>query len=385
MRRSRLFDAVLLAVIFLTCAGSALYVSAVAWKRVNTPEVVAQNKINDAIQNDLCYRVERDLAAFKETPLTFRRATLRAIEAESRAMLRPELNTKGVPIDMPIEYRHSSSKFSKCMQSIATWLQITSPDGSALPEEYAAAGIAPPTATSAPGQSSPPLSTPPRNVRRLALVIGNAAYESRPLANPTNDADDIAAALGRLGFETINVRNAPLQELRSAIASYLRQLHGSDVGLVFFSGHGVEYAGRNYILPVDFNANDEDEIPRQAIDLSSLVEMASRVEGKVNIFVLDACRSSFVVSRNRSATQGLRAMATVTGTLVAYSTSPGAIALDGSGRNSPYTRGLLRNLNRQGLRIEDVFKETARLVSAETGGRQNPWYSSSLKSDFSLN
>lgn len=385
MRRSRFLDAVCLALVFLVCAGGSWFGLLVAWNRINTPEVIAQNAIDNAIRVDLCYRIERDLATFKEIPLTFRRPTLTTLEAESRAMLRPLLSAEGIPGDMPIEHRRGSSRFVNCKASVARWLQIPSPDGQALAAEYAATGVNPPSTAASPEQSTPPPATAARNPRRLALVIGNAAYESRPLVNPVNDADDISAALGRLGFEAIDVRNATHEELRRAIASYLRRLHGSDVGVVFFSGHGVEYAGRNYILPVDFKANDEDEIPRQAIDLTNLVEMASRVEGKVNIFVLDACRSSFVPSRTRSASQGLKAMATVTGTLVAYSTSPGAVALDGNERNSPYTKGLLRNLNRPGLRIEDVFKETARLVSAETGGRQNPWYSSSLRSDFSLN
>ncbi len=370
---------------FLLSAGAVWYGANVQWKRVNTPEVVAQRKVDRGIRGDLCERFERDLASFKEMPATFRRTPLKVLEAESKVSLRRMLIPDGVPSDFPIEYKGSKSRFADCEPAVAKWLQIPTTDGQQLADEYAATGVKPPAGLSASAAAANEAPAVPRNGRRLALVIGNAAYENRPLANSVNDADDMAASLGKLGFDIINLRNAKAGALRKGLEEYLSRLNSSDVGIVYFSGHGVEYAGRNYMLPVDFHANEEDEIPRQAIDLTILVDKVSRVPGKVNIVILDACRSSFVVARGRSAAQGLSPMAAVSGTLVAYSTAPGSIALDGSDRNSPYTKNLLRTLSRPGLKIEDVFKETAKLVATETAGRQTPWYSSNLGSDFSLN
>ena len=384
MKRSFALEIGLFLFTYIASAGAVWYGMDLHWKRVNTPEVVAQRKVNKSIRADLCDRVKRDLTLFKETPLSFRRTTLKTLEMESRASLRRLLTSEGVPTDFPVEYTETTSRFAGCEPEIRSWLQIPSTDSKQLASEYASTGVKPPESARTGNESPASVVMSARNGRRIALVIGNAAYENRPLINPVNDADDMAAALGKLGFEVINLRNAKFQELRNGVEQYLKRLHGSDVGLIYFSGHGVEYAGRNYMLPVDLRADQEDEIPRQAIDLTVLVDKVSKVEGKVNIVIMDACRSSFVVARSRNTSQGLSPMPAVSGTLVAYSTAPGAIALDGANRNSPYTESLLRTLNRPGLKIEQVFKETAKLVAIQTGGRQNPWYSSSLSTEFSL-
>ena len=138
------------------------------------------------------------------------------------------------------------------------------------------------------------------------------------------------------------------------------------------------------MLPVNFNINDEDEIPRQALDISAIVDRLSKAERKVNIVIIDACRSSFVSSNQRAYSQGLHKMEGARGTILAFSTAPGKVAEDGNGRNSPYTKNLLKSMAVPGRKIEDVFKETARSVEVETVGRQVPWYNSSLLVDFSL-
>ena len=129
---------------------------------------------------------------------------------------------------------------------------------------------------------------------------------------------------------------------------------------------------------------DEDDIPRQAVDASSWVERVSKAERKVNVFVIDACRSNFIPTRQRSVSQGLAKMDGLRGTIVAFSTAPGTVAEDGNERNSPYTKHLLRAMTVPGRKIEDVFKETARKVEIETAGRQIPWYNSSLLVDWSI-
>lgn len=367
--------------LFLLSAGVSWYTLQTQYERVNTPEVVAQKKVNEAIRRDLCERIERDLNDFKLNPNTFRRVGLRTLEGESRQSLRHLLVAEGIPKDFPIDYRAEESRFAKCQASIEKWLVLPSASDESLAQESQSAGI-----LGKPGetQSQAPGVAPVTRGNRLALVIGNGKYNSRPLRNPENDADDVEAALKELGFEVVSIRNADAVQMRKTFDEYLKKLRTSEVGLVYFSGHGVEYAGRNYLLPVDFQANDEDEIPRQATDLTILVDKVTKAQGKLNIIIVDACRSSFITSSTRMITQGLGKMPPMAGTIVAFSTAPGQVADDGGGRNSPYTKSLLRAMKQPGLKVEDVFKETAKLVEVETAGRQQPWYTSSLTTGYAL-
>lgn len=370
--------------LFIACAAMSWFGLKTQYERVNTPEVIAQKKVNEAIRVDLCERLQRDLDDFKSNPNTFRRVALKFLEGESRQSLRHLLYAEGIPKDFPIEYRSEEPRFAKCQPVVEKWLFLPAVGEQTLAEESKSAGVALRASDTVPPSSSNVHAAGATRGTRLALVIGNSQYKSRPLRNPENDAEDVAAALSELGFEVISVRNADATQLKKAFEQYVRKLRSSDVGLVYFSGHGVEYSGRNYLLPVDFHANDEDEIPRQATDLTILIDKVTKAQGKLNIVIVDACRSSFIASSTRTFTQGLGKMQPVAGTIVAFSTAPGQVADDGSGRNSPYTKSLLRALKQPGLKVEDVFKETARLVEIETAGRQQPWYTSSLASEFSL-
>lgn len=373
-----------LVTLFVLSGGASWFGLKTTYDRVNTPEVVAQKKINDAIREDICERMKSDLGKFKENPTTFRRVGLKILEGESRHSLRYLLAADGVPKDFPIEYRAEESRFAKCKGAMERWLALPSSSQESVADEFLAAGFTA-TADSSEQQSKGAGSAVAMSRgSRVALVVGNGKYQNRPLRNPENDADDVASALEDLGFKVINVRNAGSPELKAAIDQYLKMLRSSDVGLVYFSGHGVEYAGRNYLLPVDFQANEEDEIPRQSIDLTVLVDKVTKAQGKLNIVIVDACRSSFLSSTNRSVAQGLAKMSPVEGTILAFSTAPGQIANDGAGRNSPYTDSLIRTLKKPGLKVEDIFKETAKLVEIQTAGRQHPWYTSNLTSDYAL-
>lgn len=367
--------------VFLLSAGVSWYTLQTHYERVNTPEVVAQNKVNEAIRRDLCERIERDLNDFKLNPNTFRRVGLRTLDGESRQSLRHLLVAEGIPKDFPIEYRAEESRFARCQASIEKWLVLPSASEETLAQESQSAGILGKLGET---QVQTPAVAPVTRGNRLALVIGNGKYKSRPLRNPENDADDVEAALKELGFEVVSIRNADAVQMRKGFDEYMKKLRTSEVGLVYFSGHGVEYAGRNYLLPVDFQANDEDEIPRQATDLTILVDKVTKAQGKLNIIIVDACRSSFITTSTRMSTQGLGKMPAVAGTIVAFSTAPGQVADDGGGRNSPYTKSLLRAMKQPGLKVEDVFKETAKLVEVETAGRQQPWYTSSLTTAYAL-
>ena len=218
--------------------------------------------------------------------------------------------------------------------------------------------------------------------KRIALVIGNSKSAYAPLRNPINDAADISAVLKKSGFEVIDQRNATLVDMTRAIRLFGDKLLQSDVGLVYFSGHGIEANGRNYLLPVNVNLQREDEIAFQAVDANLILEKMNTAKKSVNILIVDACRDNPFTRSFRGTNRGLAQMDAPTGTIVAFSTSPGKTAADGIGRNSPFTKNLLISMSKSNMPIEAVFKEVRKSVVEETKGLQTPWESSSLIGDF---
>ena len=218
--------------------------------------------------------------------------------------------------------------------------------------------------------------------KRIALVIGNASYNSAPLKNPLNDAADISSALRQSGFEVIDQRNATLQEMTRGIREFGDKLLKSDVGLVYYSGHGLEVKGRNYLLPVNASMIREDEIAFQAVDANLILEKMNTAKKSVNILIVDACRDNPFARSFRSVNRGLAQMDAPTGTIVSFSTAPGKTASDGDGRNSPFTKNLVKAMMRADMPIEAMFKEVRKSVVEETKGQQTPWESSSLIGDF---
>lgn len=225
--------------------------------------------------------------------------------------------------------------------------------------------------------------------RRVALVIGNSAYKVNPLANPTNDAADVASALLALGFETTLLQNATISDMRQATRKFADLVSLSDVALVFYAGHGIEVKGRNFLLPINADVKHEYELEDQAYEAGRWLDMLESIKGansqRVNIVILDACRDNAFSRGWRSAGRGLARMDAPTGTFVAFATAPGKVASDGDGqRNSPFTRGLLSVIQRPNLPIELMFKEVRRMVIEETRGEQVPWDNSSLVGNFSF-
>lgn len=218
--------------------------------------------------------------------------------------------------------------------------------------------------------------------KRVALVIGNASYKIHPLRNPRNDADDISRSLKGNGFEVIDLRDASLSQMRSAIRQFGDKLLTSDAGLVYYSGHGIEVRGRNYFIPINADIQREDEVADQSFDVSLILEKMSTAQKAVNILIVDACRDDPFGRSFRSGSKGLASMEAPRGTIVAYATSPGKVAADGDGRNSPYTKHLVRAMQAPNKPIELVFKEVRRAVQDETKYQQTPWENTSLSGDF---
>jgi hypothetical protein len=218
--------------------------------------------------------------------------------------------------------------------------------------------------------------------RRIALVVGNADYKVRPLKNPRNDADDISRVLRSSGFEVIDLRDATLTQMRTGVRQFGDRLINNDVGLVYYSGHGVEVKGRNYFIPVNADIMREDEIADQWLDVELVLEKMSTASKGVNILIVDACRNDPFGRSFKSASLGLAQMDAPRGTIIAYATSPGKVAADGEGRNSPYTKNLIKAMQQPNKPIEQVFKEVRRAVQEETKNQQTPWENTSLSGDF---
>ena len=231
-------------------------------------------------------------------------------------------------------------------------------------------------------QPTPPPVSSPFIGKRLALVIGNQAYNVRPLLNPRNDADDMSRALKNAGFEVIDVRDASLAQMRNAVRQFGDRLLTRDVGLVYYSGHGIEVRGRNYFIPVNADIKRSDEIADQSLDVNLILEKMETAKKGVNILIVDACRDDPFGRSFRSSSRGLANMDAPQGTIIAFATSPGKVAADGDGRNSPYTKNLIKTMQIPNLPIEQVFKQVRRAVQQETKNQQTPWENTSLSGDF---
>ncbi len=232
--------------------------------------------------------------------------------------------------------------------------------------------------------------------RRVALVVGNANYKSGniSLANPRNDAEDIATALKSLGFEVKTAVDASKRDMDLALADFARRATDADSALFFYAGHAMQFQGRNYLMPTDAELEDDISVRYQTVGLQDVTAALDRANG-VKIMILDACRNNPLADRLQKAVAGAaRSMATTRGLaridkaqgmVVAYATAADEVAQDGQGRNSPFTSALLRRLQEPGLEIEMMFRRVAADVNAQTGGRQRPETTISLLSEYYLN
>ncbi len=223
---------------------------------------------------------------------------------------------------------------------------------------------------------------------RLALVIGQSAYRSVPaLPNPANDAKAVAQLLTDSGFEVSTAADLSQGQMREAVSDFAGKVaaKGADtVALVFYAGHGLQIDGENFLVPIDIDPKREADIPIQAVRLNDILNTLTSVPSKMRILMLDACRNNPFPDL-KTAGSGLAivdAKIGAPGTFLSFSTSPGAVAEDGSGSNSPYTNALLAAGKEQNIPIEETFKRVRLAVNKVTDGRQTPWDSSSLTEDF---
>jgi uncharacterized protein len=230
---------------------------------------------------------------------------------------------------------------------------------------------------------------------RRALIVGNWDYTRLPpLRNPGNDADDMADLLANMGFQpsptqgglkAVNVSSK--DDFLKILGDFGKGLNRDSIAVFYYSGHGVEFAGKNYLLPTRISLPTARDIEAKGVELSAVTDPMSIA--KVGIIILDACRSELVANGGKAVAdfQGLGPVIGAKGTFIAYPTAPEATASDGKGRNGLFTKHVLQWLSRPGLGIETIFKRVREDVIQDpenAGGWQIPWDASCLVGDFYL-
>src|SRR5271165_2634856 len=214
-------------------------------------------------------------------------------------------------------------------------------------------------------------SAPGRATDRVALVIGNGAYQKVPaLPNPPRDAEDMAHALERLGFAVTLLKDADLDRTRAALAEFGAQAAYANMAVVFYAGHGIEAGGENWLIPVDATIASSADAQAKAISLHAVMRLVNHAT-TLGLVILDACRdnpftapvtearSAETAPRNeatRSIAKGLAPVEPVGNVLVAFSAKDGTVAGDGDGRNSPFTSALLHHIEAEGVEVTFLFR-----------------------------
>ena len=229
------------------------------------------------------------------------------------------------------------------------------------------------------------MQTPPPTDQRIALVIGNSNYQTAPkLANPGNDAQSMSQLLNSAGFEVTQATDLTRKDMVRVVQDFTAKVAErgpGTVAMIYYAGHGVQVEGENYLLPVDAKISSPYDLDGNSLRLVDLMGTLDSISSRMRIVVLDACRNNPFPEVNDTG-RGLAIVDAPNGSIVGYSTAPGMEAQDGDGNHSPYTSAFLNIAREPNLPIEQLFKRVRLEVNNATRGRQTPWESSSLTSDF---
>nr|WP_244627622.1 caspase family protein [Microvirga tunisiensis] len=216
---------------------------------------------------------------------------------------------------------------------------------------------------------------------RLALVIGQGAYEGRPLPTTVNDAGLIAQTLTSAGFEVIQARDLGANDLRSLVRDFLDKAQDLEPGstvMIYLAGHGVQLEGDNYLLPVDARIERDVDVPIEGFRLSDLVRSLERSPAQVRVIVADIARDYPLGSTGEPIAKGLALMEPPAGFLMAFSSAPNIAATDGQGPYGAYATALAEMIRQPGLALDEVFARARLRTHESTNGQQIPWHSANL-------
>ncbi len=226
--------------------------------------------------------------------------------------------------------------------------------------------------------------------RRVALVVGNAAYQhAAPLRTPGTDADGVTALLRTLDFNVAELKDVDKIGMELALRRFSAEIDGADIALFYYSGHAAEVGALNYLLPTSAKIDGPRSLALDTIALQDISSAMRQAGAKVQLLFLDACRdnpfeTAFAAPRAGGTSRGLAPVGTATGSLIAFSTQPGQVALDGTGEMSPFTTGFVRYAGLPNLDVRQVLSRVRSYVLKDTDNRQAPWDTSSLVGDVNL-
>lgn len=208
----------------------------------------------------------------------------------------------------------------------------------------------------------------PAHAQRVALLIGNSSYQTAGLTNPANDVRLMEATLSSIGFKVQKVLNANQSQMKRAVRDFGTSAQGAEVAFIYYSGHGTQAGGENFLLPIGATIDKEADYEVEAVSANSLMRQISGARPKAAIVVLDACRDNPYASATKSISKGLTRMDAPTGTMIAFATSPNNTA----GDEGHYARALAARLKTPGMELLDVFRDTTADVLRLTKGKQEP-------------
>src|SRR5215469_606910 len=225
------------------------------------------------------------------------------------------------------------------------------------------------------------------NERRVALVVGNAAYKTSPLRNPVNDSRAMCASLKASGFSAACVENATRETFRKALSEFQNDLRPGDVALFYYAGHGFQSDGQNFLVPTDVSASTEGLAQFDSISAALIMRIMAERKAALQIVILDACRDNpYQSTSTRSlGSRGLAMMQAPAnaGYLIAYAAAPGEQADDNlSGSNGLFTEYLLKSIQKPGITAYAAFDEAKKAVEAASRGAQQPWLDASNAKPF---
>src|SRR5438093_590365 len=221
--------------------------------------------------------------------------------------------------------------------------------------------------------------------KRIALVIGNAAYQAGALATPANDAGLIAQTLQAAGFDVVGARDLDQDSLRRALRDFLEKAAaaGPDtVAFVYVSGYGLQLEGENYFVPIDAKVARDSDVAAEALRLSDYLRPLAALKLKAGIVVLDAARSNPFVKSGPPLAGGLALVEPEPGLLIAFNAAPGTVAPEAQGAYGPYAQALAEMMREGGLPLAEVFDRVRLRVNDMTKGAQVPWHASKVQAPF---
>ncbi|WP_412553942.1 caspase family protein [Shimia sp. MIT1388] len=220
---------------------------------------------------------------------------------------------------------------------------------------------------------------------RVALLVGNGNFDNPALslANPSNDVNDLEAALSALGFRVSVLRDGTRQQMLEELSRFTIAAKGAEVALFFFAGHGVQYTGENYLIGRDFSVAETRTLLSSSVTLSEIRRALERARPKTGLIFVDACRDApFDIAEIEQS--GLARTSGGAGLMFVYSTDPGNVAFDGAGRNSVFTAALLDHIKTPNLDVRLLIGRVRQQVVIKTAGKQVPWVEEALLNELTF-